>query len=89
MVTIEGGYDSWNSGEETGEVRDIAVAEDARGGGLGSRLLARVASELVEAKVGFYRLRVLGGNDGAVRFYERNGLATVTTEMLGPTGPTA
>jgi ribosomal protein S18 acetylase RimI-like enzyme len=86
VVTVEAGFDSWNSGEETGEVRDIAVAEGARGDGLGSRLLARVASELVEAKVDFYRLRVLGGNEGAVRFYERAGLATVTTEMLGPTG---
>jgi ribosomal protein S18 acetylase RimI-like enzyme len=85
VVTIEAGFDSWNSGEETGEVRDIAVAAGARGEGLGSRLLARVASELVEARVGFYRLTVLGGNDDAVRFYERAGLATVTTSMLGPT----
>lgn len=86
VVSIQPGFDSWNSGEGTGEVHDIAVAPEARGEGLGQQLLARVMSELVTAKVGFYKLNVLAGNDDAVRFYERAGLATVTTTMLGPTG---
>jgi ribosomal protein S18 acetylase RimI-like enzyme len=87
VVSVEPGFDSWDSGERVGEVHDIAVLPSARGAGLGGRLLARTREELAAAGCRFYRLNVLAGNDDAVRFYEREGLATVTTQMMGPTAP--
>lgn len=85
VVTVEAGYDSWHCGERLGEVHDIALLPAARGGGLGSELLARVAAELAADGVEYYRLLVLDGNDDAVRFYERAGLGTVVQQMLGRT----
>src|SRR5437899_2183017 len=46
VVTVEDGYDSWDAGERIGEVHDIALLPEARGGGVGGELLTRVASEL-------------------------------------------
>jgi ribosomal protein S18 acetylase RimI-like enzyme len=85
VVTVEPGIDSWDSGERIGEVHDIAVLPEARGSGLGGELLARTREELAAGGCRFYRLMVLAGNDAAVRFYEREGLTTVVTQMLGPT----
>jgi ribosomal protein S18 acetylase RimI-like enzyme len=87
VVTVEDGYDSWDAGERLGEVHDIALLPAARGAGLGSELLARVASELAADGISHYRLLVLDGNDDAVRFYRRAGLETVVHQMLGRTGP--
>lgn len=85
LVTVEDAYDSWDCGEWIGEVHDISLLPAARGAGLGSELLARVASELAAAGVSHYRLLVLDGNDDAVRFYERAGMMTVVHQMLGRT----
>jgi ribosomal protein S18 acetylase RimI-like enzyme len=87
VVTVEDGFDSWRCGDPIGEVHDVALLPEARGGGLGSELLARVAAELAAAGVGYYRLLVLDGNDDAVRFYERAGMETVIHQMLGRTEP--
>ena len=43
-------------GERIGEVHDIALLPQARGGGLGTELLALVAAELAAAGVSHYRL---------------------------------
>ena len=86
VVTVEDGYDSWRCGDPIGEVHDIALLPEARGGGLGGELLARVAAELAAAGVEHYRLLVLDGNEDAVRFYERAGMTTVVHQMLGRTG---
>jgi GNAT superfamily N-acetyltransferase len=85
-VTVEAGFDSWDSGP-VGEVHDLAVLPEHRGAGLGAKLLAGVCAELRRLGVERYQLTVLGGNDDAVRFYERQGLTTVMTQMLGPTTP--
>ena len=85
VVTVEDGFDSWRCGERIGEVHDIALLPEARGDGLGSELLARVAAELAADGVDYYRLLVLEGNEDAVRFYERAGLGTVVQQMLGRT----
>lgn len=85
VVTVEDAYDSWDCGERIGDVHDLAVLPAARGAGLGGELLARVAAELAADGVSHYRLLVLDGNDGAVRFYERAGMTAVVHQMLGPT----
>jgi ribosomal protein S18 acetylase RimI-like enzyme len=86
VVSVEGGYESWDAGERVGAIHDIAVLPAARGEGVGGLLLDRAAAELAATGIGHYRLNVLVGNDDAIRFYERRGLTAVTIQMLGPTG---
>jgi GNAT superfamily N-acetyltransferase len=63
-------------------VSELFVHPGARGGGVGSALLAE-AERLVLAR-GLDRLMigVLAGNDGAEALYRRQGFAPNTTEML-------
>lgn len=86
VVTVEDSYDSWRCGEPIGEVHDIASLPDARGGGLGGALLARVAAELADAGVEYYRLLVLEGNDDAVPVLRAGGPADRGQADAGPHG---
>lgn len=63
-------------------VSDLWVAGEARGSGLGPRLLARVRDEARGLwGAGFIRLAVYGDNAGALAFYERLGFAARTGEI--------
>jgi ribosomal protein S18 acetylase RimI-like enzyme len=44
---------TWDLGEEIGEVESLAVAEAARGAGVGSRLLDACRSELVSRQIAY------------------------------------
>jgi ribosomal protein S18 acetylase RimI-like enzyme len=85
LVTVEPGFDGWGEGGAIGELHDLAVLPAERGGGIGTRLLDRVAAELDAAGVEHLRLLVLAGNDDAARLYERWGMEPVVTTMLGRT----
>jgi ribosomal protein S18 acetylase RimI-like enzyme len=87
LTTVAAGYDSWRSGDAIGELRDIAVLPSERGAGVGRLLVDRVAEELAGADIEEYRLTVLVGNEGALRFYERLGFTKVTEQLLAPTRP--
>ncbi len=85
LVTVEPGFDSWGEGGAIGELHDLAVLPAARGAGVGTLLLDRVAAELAAAGIEHLRLDVLAGNDDAARLYERWGMEPVVTTMLAPT----
>jgi ribosomal protein S18 acetylase RimI-like enzyme len=61
----------------------IAVAERARGQGVGSRLLEAVALEARLRGYAELRLDVIEGNDRARALYERRGFAAVEEQSLG------
>ena len=58
-----------NHGSPLGHVKDIAVHEDSRGEGIGSRLLTRAIGVLEAAGVGSIKLEVRAGNEGARSLY--------------------
>jgi GNAT superfamily N-acetyltransferase len=89
LVTFASGYHGWSSGERVAELKDLSVAADVRGRGIGSRLMDAVESQLARQGVTDLRLNVIAANADAVRFYERRGLVAVTTVLLGRVSPAA
>lgn len=62
-------------------VRDLAVAETARGRGLGARLLAACEAIAREAGARWLRVTALAGNAGALRTYERFGFEPLFVDL--------
>jgi len=58
-----------NHGEAIGHVKDLAVAEERRGEGIGRRLLQRGLSAMAAQSVGRVKLEVRASNDRARRLY--------------------
>ena len=85
LVTVSPGYDGWRSGERVGEFRELVVAADVHGCGIGSSLLDASRRELARAGIREFRLNVVAGNASAERFYLRHGLVRVSQVMLGGT----
>lgn len=69
----------WLRGEDA-YLDSLHVAPSGRGGGLGRRLLAEAMREAVAAGARRAALRVIEGNDGAMRFYTRLGARLGATE---------
>jgi GNAT superfamily N-acetyltransferase len=64
-----------------GSVETLSVLPGYRGAGLGSRLMDRVREEVRTRGIGLLLLGVVAGNDGAERFYERQGFRPAFIEM--------
>jgi ribosomal-protein-alanine N-acetyltransferase len=62
-----------NHGRPIGHVKDIAVAPDYRGRGIGTTLLERALGILATEGTRAVKLEVRASNDVAIRLYERHG----------------
>jgi ribosomal protein S18 acetylase RimI-like enzyme len=83
MVRLTEPGPTWDLGEVVGDLESLAVADDARGGGIGT-ILMDAARDLLRARgARFWSVGVVEANDGAVRLYERNGFRPYYREMLG------
>ena len=67
-----------------GVLEVLTVAEGSRSLGVGSQLMEAVRRELARLGASTLELRVLAGNDEAMRFYERQGLRPVRVVFMGP-----
>ena len=65
--------DSWVVPETVAEIETMLVRADARGSGLGSRLLDEIDAELERQGICEVMVGLMPGNDGAQRLYERRG----------------
>jgi ribosomal protein S18 acetylase RimI-like enzyme len=83
VVSIGEGYDGWHSSDGIGDLHDFVVLPEMRGRGIGTILMDAVEDELRAAGVEHCRLRVIGRNVDAVRFYEQRGMEVVSHIMLG------
>lgn len=82
LVTREGASPTWPEPEGWAEIDSLSVLPEARGRGLGERLLARVQEE-VGAGVEL-RLYAMAENADALRFYERAGFTTAILVLRRP-----
>jgi ribosomal protein S18 acetylase RimI-like enzyme len=71
---MDGPDDTFPVGARYGDLYSLCVAEEARGAGIGTRLLDEVDLELERRGVHDLRISVLAGNERAQRLYERRGL---------------
>lgn len=67
------------NGQPMGHVKDLAVAPDRQGQGIGSELLERALAVLEEHGLTTVRLEVRESNERAIALYERYGFAPVRT----------
>jgi len=83
VLSVKPSMASWDVGERVGELETLAVAEDARGEGIGALLVEACRERLRAEGVSHWAVGVVEANDGATRFYERAGFRPYYREMLG------
>lgn len=74
LVTMEGESETWADPGSWAEIDSLALLSEARGQGIGTRLVERVYEETGGAEL---RLQTMASNAGALRFYERLGFETI------------
>jgi ribosomal protein S18 acetylase RimI-like enzyme len=82
LVTREEASPTWPEPDGWAEIDSLAILPEARGQGIGERLVARVQEEVgpdVEL-----RLFAMAENADALRFYEREGFETFIVVMRRP-----
>ena len=82
VVAMEGPSPTWPEPDGWAEIDSLSLLPEARGQGLGERMVARVQEE-VGAGVEL-RLFAMAENADAVRFYEREGFTTAILVMRRP-----
>jgi ribosomal protein S18 acetylase RimI-like enzyme len=81
LKVIESGP-TWDLGERIAELESLAVAEQARGSGVGAALMRECREVLRAEGIPFWEVGVVESNEGAVRFYEREGFRRYYRYML-------
>jgi ribosomal protein S18 acetylase RimI-like enzyme len=76
---------SFDTDERMGELEALSVEPELRRWGIGSLLMEEVERRLAAAGVGFIGLAVIAGNEDALRFYRRWGMAPSHIRCLGRT----
>lgn len=84
---IGDGDRSFETNERMGELEALSVEPELRRWGIGSLLMEQVERRLAAAGVGFIGLTVIAGNEDALRFYRRWGMAPSHVRCLGRTIP--
>jgi ribosomal protein S18 acetylase RimI-like enzyme len=83
MVSIcEGGPATWDVGERSAEIDTLAVLEDQRGEGVGHALMDAAAAVARERGAGAVFVGVAHTNEGALRFYEREGYRPFYAQLV-------
>jgi len=76
---IDGPDETFAVGRRYAELYSLAVVPEARGGGIGTRLLDELDRQLAAESIADLTVAVMTDNLAARRFYERRGLRAVET----------
>ncbi len=82
MVTLGAGPATWDLGDRVVEVETIAVLAEERGAGVGHELIAEAGRVAREWGAGALSVGLAHTNDGARRFYEREGFGLFYLQMV-------
>jgi ribosomal protein S18 acetylase RimI-like enzyme len=82
MLRVVPGPPTWDIGERLLEVESLSVAEDARGRGIGAELMLAARAAAAEAGARRLAVGVMQANEGALRFYSREGFKPFYVELL-------
>lgn len=83
VVRVDEPGATWALGAAVGELESLAVADRARGAGVGSALMAAGRDILRERGVEYWSVAVVEANADAVRLYERAGFRPYYRNLLG------
>jgi len=84
MVRLTEPGPTWDLGATMGELESLAVAEQARGQGVGTMLMDASRDLLRAHGASFWSVGVVEVNTDAVRLYERAGFQPFYRQLLGP-----
>ena len=82
IISGEGFAVSWNASRPLAELITLVVAPEARGRGVGSKLLDAVEARLRELGIEDMAIGVISTNTEAIRLYERGGAVPFLTQFL-------
>jgi ribosomal protein S18 acetylase RimI-like enzyme len=72
--------------KKIGAISGLMVAKGYRRKGIATRLLAQAKVYFMQRGIQYYTVYTATANQGAVRFYEQNGLAVLHTIFIGELG---
>ncbi|MGV4986790.1 N-acetyltransferase family protein [Streptomyces sp. NPDC001709] len=75
---------SWQWGDHVGVLETLVVDDEARGAGVGQSLVRAARERLAESGVQVMKISVMAGNDGALRFYRREGAVDFVETLVMP-----
>ncbi|MFI2206644.1 GNAT family N-acetyltransferase [Streptomyces sp. NPDC020192] len=84
VVRVVDAPGSWKWGDQVGVLETLVVDDEARGAGVGQALLGTVRERLVELGIQVMKISVIAGNEGAVRFYQREGAVDFVRTLVMP-----
>lgn len=84
VLQIQSSGATWDLGPSIGELESLAVAPEARGAGVGHRLMDECRALLREHGVEYWTVGVVEVNEDAVRLYLREGFRPYYRQLLGP-----
>jgi ribosomal protein S18 acetylase RimI-like enzyme len=87
FVVMGEGSATWPLGKRNGEVETLALLPAARGDGIGAALLDAARDEAARRGAEGIALLVAEGNEGAMRFYEREGFRPFARLVYAPLDP--
>jgi GNAT superfamily N-acetyltransferase len=77
-----GADDTWDTGDQIGEIETLILAADVRGEGVGTALMDAAEAELGRRGAATTLTAVLEGNDRAMDFYLQRGMKPTVTYLM-------
>jgi GNAT superfamily N-acetyltransferase len=84
MIRTADAAGSWQWGDQVGILETLVVADSARGTGVGRELMDAARERLAEWGAQVMTISVIAGNEGAVRFYRREGASDYLQTLIMP-----
>jgi ribosomal protein S18 acetylase RimI-like enzyme len=85
MVRTVDAAGSWQWGDQVGVLETLVISGDARGEHVGQALLNAARERLAGWGIQVMTISVIAGNDGALRFYRREGASDYLSTLIMPT----
>lgn len=86
MLRVVAGPASWDIGDRTAELETLSVLPSARGSGVGAQLVEAARERAIARGAKAFLVAVAHANEGAIRFYEREGFKPFYELLWQPLG---
>jgi ribosomal protein S18 acetylase RimI-like enzyme len=84
MIRLADAAGSWQWGDQVGVLETLVIARSARGTGAGRVLLDAARQRLAGWGAQVMTISVIAGNEGALRFYRREGASSYLHTLIMP-----